>query len=118
MEIILGKERRRWLESQKRAIVAETLVAGATVTGVALARGVSRSMLFAWRKRLLGDVSAQSGSPRFMAVTLTPTAAALVSEASGAPTIDVVFACGARLRVAGAADPVLVAGIVKALTRA
>ncbi|MEQ1707399.1 MAG: transposase [Terricaulis sp.] len=35
MDIILGKERRRWSEDQKREIVAETFVEGATVTDVA-----------------------------------------------------------------------------------
>ena len=118
MEIILGKERRRWSESQKHAIVAETLVEGATVTGVALRRGVSRSMLFAWRKHLLGELSARSATTRFLPVALTPPTAPLASEASDAPTIDVAFACGARLRVAGAVDPALVAGIVKELKRA
>lgn len=115
MEIILGKARQRWSESQKRELVAETLVEGVTVTSVALRHGVSRSMLFAWRKRLLGDASAPPASPRFIPVAVT--APPLVSEAPDTPTIDVVFSCGSRLRVAGAADPDLIAGIVKAMKR-
>jgi hypothetical protein len=53
MEIILGKERRRWSESQKHAIVAETLVEGATVTRCASSRRepeyvVCLAQAFAW----------------------------------------------------------------------
>ena len=34
MEVILGQARRRWSEDEKRALVAETLVEGQTVTGL------------------------------------------------------------------------------------
>lgn len=117
MEIILGTSRQRWSESQKRELVAESLVEGVTVTSVALRHGVSRSMLFAWRKRLLGEAGAPPAPARFVPVAVTPPLQPPASEASDAPTIDVAFPCGARLRVAGAADPDLVAGIVKALKR-
>lgn len=114
MEVILGKERRRWSEGQKQAIVAETLGEGVTVTSVALRHGVSRSMLFSWRRRLLGEAGGPAATPRFMPVALTAPPA---SETPDGAAIEVAFACGARLRVAGAADPALVAGIVKALHR-
>lgn len=121
MDIILGKERKRWSEGQKREIVAETLAPGETVTGVARRHGANPSMVFGWRKRMLEENRAQRApQPAFMPVMLAPPSPAppLTNTASEAPTIDVAFACGARLRVAGAADPALVAGIVKALTRA
>jgi transposase len=115
MEIILGKERRRWSESQKRAIVGETCAEGATVTGVARRHGVSRSMLFAWRKRFLEE--RRPSTP----ATFVPVALASAEHEPQAttetPTIDLALACGARLRVTGAVDADLVAGIVKALRR-
>jgi hypothetical protein len=43
MDIILGKERKRWSEDQKREIVAETIAAG-EVTGVARRHGANPSM--------------------------------------------------------------------------
>ena len=115
MEIILGKERRRWSESQKRTIVEETCAEGETVTGVALRHGVSRSMLFAWRKRFL------EGRRHCTPATFVPVALASAEHQPQAttetPTIDLALACGARLRVTGAVDADLVAGIVKALRR-
>jgi transposase len=129
MDVILGKERRRWSEDQKREIVAETLAPGETVTGVARRHGANPSMVFSWRKRLIEEQRAhEAPQPAFMPIALAPCQpgqrAGPVQEgppanaAPDAPTIDVAFACGARLRVTGAVDPDLVAGIVKALKRA
>jgi transposase len=117
MDIILGKERKRWSEDQKREIVAETFAAG-EVTSVARRHGANPSMVFGWRKRFLAEQrTSQTHAPAFMPIALAPPAAP-PSLASDAPAIDVEFVCGARLRVTGAVDPELVAHIVKALKRA
>ncbi len=114
MDIILGKERKRWSEDQKREIVAETVAAG-EVTSVARRHGANPSMVFGWRKRFLEEQRPSTPSS-FMPVAL-PTAPQ-PHAATETPTIDLAFACGARLRVTGAVDADLVAGIVKALRRA
>lgn len=115
MDIILGKERKRWSEDRKREIVAETVAAG-EVAGVARRYGANPSMVFGWRKRLLEE-QRPALPPSFMPVAL-PVAEAPTHVAAETPTIDLAFACGARLRVTGAVDADLVAGIVKALRRA
>ena len=51
MEVILGKERRRWSEEEKRALVTKTFVEGATVNAVARRHRINPSMLFTWRKQ-------------------------------------------------------------------
>lgn len=115
MDIILGKERKRWSDNQKREIVAETVAAG-EVTSVARRYGANPSMVFGWRKRFLEEQRPPT-PPAFMPVAL-PVAAQPTHAATETPTIDLAFACGARLRVTGAVDADLVAGIVKALRRA
>ena len=119
MDIILGKERKRWSEDQKREIVAETFAAG-EVTSVARRYGANPSMVFSWRKRLLGEQPTSAApQPAFMPVALAATVEAPPpGAASGAPLIEIAFACGTQLRVSGAVDPELAAGIVKALKRA
>jgi transposase len=121
MDIILGKERRRWSEDDKRAIVAETLAAG-EVTSVARRHGANPSMVFSWRKRLLDESRPSERPPAFMPVILPPPETQSCNPpavaSSGAATLDVEFSCGARLRVTGAVDPDLVAGVVRALRRA
>lgn len=120
MDIILGTERRRWSEDQKREMVAETFAPGETVTGVARRHGANPSMVFSWRKRWL-DAQREEGmpGPAFMPVALAPPAQQEPPAGApfSAPTIDIELTCGARLRVTGAVDANLVAGVVKALRR-
>jgi transposase len=118
MEIILGKERRRWSEEAKRALLAEAEQHGETVTGVARRHGLNASMLFAWRKQLDCAPASEAMSPgRFMPLAI----AAIASPASSAnpcpaPTIELELG-GARVRIVGAVDADLVAAVLKALPR-
>jgi transposase-like protein len=51
IEIFRGQARRRWSDEEKRQLVAETFMPGATVHAVAQRHGVNISQLFTWRKR-------------------------------------------------------------------
>jgi transposase len=123
MEIILGKERRRWSEEAKRAMVAETLEPGETVTNVARRHGVNASMLFAWRKQVLPSSAASREAPAAAAPFFMPLAIASNAPPSpppsscSAPTIELQFADGAHVKIVGAPDPDLVAAVLKALPR-
>ena len=48
--------RRRWSAAAKGRIVSETLVAGANVSAIARAHGLSVQLLFAWRRKALAGV--------------------------------------------------------------
>jgi hypothetical protein len=51
VEILKGVERRRrWSEAEKALITEESFAAGAKVSDVARKHGVSRGLIFAWRK--------------------------------------------------------------------
>jgi transposase len=124
MEIILGEPRRRWSEDEKRALVAETFIEGQTVSGVARRHNVSRSMLFTWRKQFCEALS--SGSPASTPIGFTPVAIAgpepgepptPAAPPAAMPLIELEFESGARLRISGAADPNLVAAVMKAIPR-
>lgn len=123
MEIILGKERRRWSDEAKRSMVAETDQPGETVTGVARRHGVNASMLFAWRKQIQAcaapsDETPPALAPRFVPLAIASSAPppALPSSYS-APTIELQLAGGSCVKIVGAADPDLVATVLKALPR-
>jgi transposase len=123
MEIILGKERRRWSEEAKQAMVAETLEPGETVTNVARRRGVNASMLFAWRKQLLPNAAASREAPAapapiFMPLAIASNAAAAAAPIScSAPMIELQLVGGAQVKIVGAPDPDLVTAVLKALPR-
>jgi transposase len=117
MEINLGKERRRWSEEAKRALLAEAEQPGETVTSVARRHGINASMLFAWRKQMdggPGNAAAQSAQPRFVPLAIASAAPAAPSNAGSAPSIELEFG-SARVRIVGAVDVDLVATVLKAL---
>ena len=124
MEIILGEPRRRWSEDEKRALVAETLVEGETVCGVARRHNISRSMLFSWRKQYGEALSRPAPAPT--PIGFTPVAVAgpelamppaPAAPSAAMPLIELDFASGVRLRISGTCDPELVAAAMKALPR-
>lgn len=111
IEVITSvQRRRRWPRAEKERIVAATLEPGAVASEVARAAGIHTSQLFRWRQQLCGPAGAAAG---FSAVAIVPGAAA----ASAAPMIEIEFAGGARVRIAGAADPATVSALIAALAK-
>jgi transposase len=133
VEVILGKERRRWSEDDKRALVAETFVEGETVHGVARRHSVSSSMLFSWRKRyreVLGFPAATATPARRRIEAGASLGFAPVAIASPAPcpppagtsagsvlAMEVEMKRGVRVRLFGAADPDLAAAVMQAMPK-
>jgi transposase len=124
IEIFRGQARRRWSEEDKRRLVAETFGPGGTVHGVARRSGVSPSQLFAWRKlyragpEIERTVPALPSVPGFAAVEIAPATPPSVADAVPAPSglIEIELAGGDRVRIAGPADPAVVAAALRALT--
>lgn len=52
-EVAIGRKRRSFAREFKRQVVEETLVAGASVSGVALRHGLNNNMVFKWRREYL-----------------------------------------------------------------
>jgi transposase len=99
VEVITSvQRRRRWSAAEKEELVAATLEAGASVSAVARRAGIHPSQLYGWRRQLCGQPKA---APGFAPVRVTAEPGAL----SGAGVIDIEFASGVRLRVAGVVDP-------------
>ena len=98
-----GARRRRWSAARKAVIVAESCVAGATVSEVAARHGVNANMLSAWRRQALARGKSTGNASKD-----APTSAAL-------PFVPVrVVAAGSRpdaladVRTAGGAIEILV----------
>jgi len=123
VEIILGQARRHWSEDEKRALVAETFVAGQTVNAVARRHNVSRSMLFGWRKQYREALKCTA--PPTTAIGFTPVTIAGAEQSEPPPAalpvpalvIELEFGRNVRLRISGAIDPDLVTAVMKALPR-
>ena len=71
VEILNGVERRRrWSEDEKARIIEESFTAGAKVSDVARKHGVSRGLIFAWRKEARVDRLTIPAVPRLIPVQL------------------------------------------------
>jgi transposase len=113
----LGR-RRRWSEDEKLKIVLESLQSPRQVSATARRYGVSRSLLLKWRRSFRPQQQAASERQiGFMPAMISepePATAASVPASGG--TIEIEFATGTRMRIAGAVDAATVSAAVAALS--
>ena len=109
VEVITSvQRRRRWSASEKQELVAASLEPGASVSTLARQAGIHASQLYGWRRQL------RTQPPMgFAPVRIAEDAAA--AGVVGLGTIEIEFASGARMRIAGAADPATLTAAVAAL---
>jgi transposase len=110
VEVITSvQRRRRWSRAEKERLVAAALVPGTNASAVAREAGIHVSQLFRWRQELCERTGS---TPGFAAVAVAP-------ERLAAPpgVIEVEFASGARLRIAGPVDAATVSAAISALAR-
>ena len=110
VEVITSVERRRrWSSAEKQRLVAASLEPGASVSAIAREAGIHPGQLYGWRRQL--RVASQIG---FAAVQIAPDAAQRPGL-SGAGTIAIEFASGARMRITGAVDATTLAAALAVL---
>ena len=130
VEVLDGVERRRrWSGEEKRRIVEETLVPGAVMADVARRNGISKSLVFSWRRAALTVENA--GAP-FAPVRIAASgtgaensarafgdaglARPLPAERSG--RIEIGFGVNVHVKIDGAPDAETLAKVINALSAA
>jgi len=89
----------------KRAAVARTLVAGASVSLIARELKINANQLFSWRKRFVAETPVGSNTPgQLMAVTVVDAPLAPAPAASAPPGVIVLSVGQAQLRLEGQVD--------------
>ena len=128
-EVLSGPERRRrWGSEEKARLVAEIMVPGAKVTAIARRRGISRSLLYTWRReagQAAAIVSAASPLPDLVPVMITDGAEgskrpALPAERVGAATkgigtIEIALPGSVRVTVSGRIEERTLRAVLDAL---
>ena len=115
VELITGRRRRRdWTLDEKAEILSACMVPGSKISEVGHRYGVSRGLLWTWRRQAMNDLAAQT-PPDFIplriegevtapsAVAAEPVAAPAARD-QAAGSIEVTIG-HARVRVEGAVDP-------------
>ncbi len=116
IEIAARGARRHRSKEERRRIVEESLVPGASVAVIARAHGVNANQVFNWRK-LYGEGRLDVEQPPLLPVHITE-----VFETPHTPTVSqagtIHIELGrARVRIEGAADPETVRAILEQLGR-
>ena len=120
---VIATTRRSWSRQQKRAIIAEIDVGGATLSEVARRHGIHASLLIRWCRDLrslfehppteASAAAAPSFIPVLLAAPMTP--APTVNVAAKPATIEIVLAGGRIVRVGADVDPTGLMRIIAAL---
>jgi transposase len=122
-------QRQRRSVAEKRRIVEETLVEGASVARVARAHGVNANQVFYWRKQYQEGRLGASGAAQLLPVRITSenTAARIVRKQSPSTSIDSSASLSAgtihielreaQVRIEGSADPALLRVLLECLGR-
>lgn len=134
-EVLVGPERRRrWSEDEKARIIGESLRPGAQVADIARRHGVSRALLYSWRRaaRCEPATPIELPAPDFVPVLLSapehPQGATTEATApdrgsrrtakrrsDGGGEIEVVLPGGARLTLRGRVEATALRAVLAAL---
>jgi transposase len=136
-EVLVGPERRRrWSEDEKARIIEESLRPGAQVADIARRHGVSRGLLYTWRRaaRCAPSSPLMQPEPAFVPVLLSapeePLSAPATTEITvpdrasrrapkrrtdGGGEIEVVLPGGARLTLRGRVEATALRAVLAAL---
>ena len=105
--ITRGERRRRWSLEEKQAIVAESLAANVSITGIARRHGIGTGQLYGWRHQLLGRRSGETACfARAAIANAPPRLSAPVSTlpAGACGVIEIMLPGGATVRVDAQVD--------------
>jgi transposase len=117
--------------AEKRRIVEETLIEGASVARIARAHGVNANQVFGWRRLYLsGRLGEQKPTMKLLPVRVSESLPPVTTHASNKASTSVEVANPnpslgtidiklrqAQLRIEGSADPELVRVLLECLTR-
>jgi transposase len=104
VEVVTGSpRRRRWSDTEKAAIVAESQAPGAEASEIALRYGLHRNQLYGWRRQF-GSGAADIPEPAFVPVV-----------AETRPTAIEIEVGGAIVRVGGGVDMAVLGKVLRLL---
>ena len=105
------RHRRKWSDEEKRAIIAQTQVPGASVSLAARRYDMNANQLFNWMKDprfAPADAGGDNAAPVFLPVEIIVAAEHApqpATPAAPARAIEIELANGCRLMVSGGFDP-------------
>lgn len=121
IQVITGRERRRFSEAEKLRLVDAAFRPGVRVADFARREGVDVSLLYRWRRQAFGT---RPRLPAFVPITVAPSDPGPMRPPSTDTTLPVAGSAGvievvvasAQVRITGVVDPGVVTAVITALT--
>jgi transposase len=125
-EVLSGPERRRrWSSEQKASIVSETAQPGTSVSEVARRHGISRSLVYSWRREAMARNGIAPEVPEFVPVVIAGPGSEPAARderrkaATGAAgTIEIALPGAVHVRVCGKVEERTLQAVLAALRSA
>ena len=120
MDAAPGVPRRRFSEDDKARIVSEAMMPGATVAEIGRRYGVCGSLIYRWRRTLLGSSAARADRSLPPPAGFVPVEVAgpvaVSPEALSAGVVEVIAKSGHRIRLAPPIDARVLRAVLAGLT--
>ena len=126
---VSGRTRRLHDRAFKDELIAQSLVPGASVAGIAMKSGINANLLFKWRREHVRAMAASAPSAAtLLPVCMIPEAASPLTvqptgpvgpaiNRSSRPGVIEIEIAGAQLRLRGAVDEAVLSSVLRALRR-
>jgi transposase len=113
----VGRKRRSWTRDEKRRIVEESLLEGASIAEVARRHALNANLLFTWRRKMGVEPTEQPGPIPILPVTIAPGSVAEGHCPTAVGQMEIVFSEGDRIIVWADVETAALARVLKALSR-
>jgi transposase len=111
------RRRRSWTLDEKRRIVDESLVPGASIAEVARRHDLNANQLFTWRRQFGAEPVEPKELAPILPVTIAPEARLEASGSGPSGQMEIVLADGDRIIVWADVETAALARVLKALAR-
>ena len=115
--VAVGRKRRSWTRDEKRRIVEESLLEGASIAEVARRHELNANLLFTWRRKMVVEPSEQNDPMPILPVTIAPGLAAEGHCPDAAGQMEIVLAEGDRIIVWADVETAALTRVLMALSR-
>ena len=113
----VGRKRRYWTAEEKRRIVDESLIEGASIAEVARRHDVNANLVFTWRRRMGVEPVEPKDLAPILPVTIAPDMTAEESDRGSNGQMEIVLAEGNRILVWSDVETTALMRVLKALSR-
>ena len=113
----VGRKRRSWTRDEKRRIVEESLLEGASIAEVARRHELNANLLFTWRRKMGIERTEQPGPMPILPVTIAAASLAEGHCPTAGGRMEIVFSEGDRIIVWADVETAALTRVLKALSR-